>query len=135
MGLVCMQFKAAVDLPHAPSTVLSMANDEEPDVGALAPWVDWERVVERVRKAKSPEKAVILLKRHFRSGLQFTASAAKSRQVHEAVRRREEDSQDQRIDAMARAMAAVDPYVEGHDYLTDAARLDAALRIRRQFEI
>jgi len=112
-----------------------MANENEPDVGVLAPWVDWERIVERVRKAKSPEKAVVMLKRHFRPGLQFAASAVKSKQLAEAVRRREEDVRDERVDAMARAMATVDPYVEDHDYLTDAARLDAALRMRRQFEI
>jgi hypothetical protein len=112
-----------------------MADEEEPDVSALAPWVNWERIVQRVRKARSPEKAVVLLKRHFRSGLKYTASAAKSRQVTEAVRRREEDIQDERIDAMARATATVDPYPEDHDYVMDAARLDAALRMRRQFEI
>jgi hypothetical protein len=108
---------------------------EPPDVSDLAPWIEWERVVERVRKAKSQDAAVLLLKRHLRAGLEFNASIAKSRQLTEAVRRDEQNKAHSRVDAMARAMATVDPHLPDHDYLTDAARLDAALRIRKQYEV
>jgi hypothetical protein len=110
-----------------------MPKKEPPDVSGLAPWVNWEGIVDRVRKAKTPETAAYLMKRHFRSGLQFNASITKSHQITEAVRRREEDAAHHRIDAMARAIASVDPRVKDHDYVTDAARLDAALRIRKQY--
>jgi hypothetical protein len=109
---------------------------EPPDVSELAPFVEWDRVVERVRKAKTQESAVLLLKRHMRSGLEWAQTMRRSKQHTEAIRQAEQRNTQARIDAMARAMAMANPHLgDDHDYIADATRLDNALQIRKQYEI
>jgi hypothetical protein len=90
-------------------------------------------VVERVRLAKTPEAAVLLMKRHFRSALDLQdklrdVKIKRERNVGQAMKEYHE-----RVRAMAKAMAGPDK--EWGQFYERAAELDAALRARRTFEI
>jgi hypothetical protein len=104
-----------------------------PDVSALTPWVEWERIVERVRGAKDAESAVYMMKRHFKSVLEMQDALRDTKLKREYDARQAFRERHLRVREMAKAMAGPDR--EWGQFHERACELDDALQARKKFEI
>jgi hypothetical protein len=110
-----------------------MPSRQPPDASDLAPWVEWENIVDRVRAAKSADTAILMMKRHFRSVLgsldrDRDQKLKRSREQHQRVREWHDRTRE-----MAKAMAG--PNREWGAFFERADELDRALQARKKFEI
>ena len=107
------------------------------DLTNLAPWVDWPRTIERIRKAKTDDKAIEILKHQLALGVKLFEGSTR-REIEENLKvERIAALADQRVEAMAQAIALARDGMEAkwRDHLDEAKVIDAAIRARRRFEI
>lgn len=96
-------------------------------------WIKWDEVVEKVRKANTPEAAVERLRRELDFAFKLYQDDRANVLIDDYKRSAFANATMERAEAMAKAMA-----IKGEDwgeFLDLAVRLDAALAARRKFEL
>lgn len=99
-----------------------------------ANWINWDEVIERVRKAKTPEVAIARLKKDLDLAFKLYSGDQARKAVAEYKHHQQVKRGMKRAQAMAQAMA----YREGEeaeDFLELAVRIDRALTARKEHEI
>lgn len=98
-----------------------------------ANWIRWEEVVERVRKAKTPEVAIAKLKKDLDLAFKLYSGEQARKALADYKLDQHVKREVKRVEEMASAMA----WREGEDpeeYMELAMRIDRALAARRKHE-
>lgn len=105
------------------------------DVSNFAPWVDWPKAVARVRKAKTDDVAIDVLKRQFQLALRLFESMTRTDTERSVRRERTATLARDRVESMARAIANAGDHEDWKQFIDQAKALDAALHARKMYEI
>jgi hypothetical protein len=105
------------------------------DLTNFAPWAEWPRALERVRKAKTDEQAIDALKRHFKMMLTLLEMVQRQEVGRKVRRERINENARERVETMAHAMAEASERGEDwKEFMAQARALDAALHARKAYE-
>ena len=106
-----------------------------PDLYKFAPWLDWNKALASVRRAKTDEQAIKALEKHFSMSLTLFVQLTTEDLSKKIRRERINENARERVEAMAHAMAdASERTGDWREFIAQARALDAALRVRKGYE-
>ena len=116
-------------------TSIGDAERSQPDLSKFARWLDWHKAIALVRRAKTDEKAIEALEKHFSIALTLFVQLTTEDLSKKIRRERINEYGRERVEAMAHAMADASERTEDwKDFIVQARALDAAIHVRRTYE-
>ena len=112
-----------------------MPEQSPPVLSKFAPWLDWNKALARVRRAKTDQKAIEALEKHFSMSLTLFVQLTTEDLSKKIRRERINENARERVEAMAHAMADASERTEDwKEFIVQARALDAALHVRKGYE-
>lgn len=101
----------------------------------LSKFAHWNKALASVRRAKTDDKAIEALEKHFNMALTLFVQITTQDLAKKIRRERVNENAKERAEAMAHAMAdASERTEEWKEFIIQARALDAALHVRRMYE-